>query len=821
MRSEDYIVSSFNWSYTRQNFYFFVCQFNVALDIFLIVCFIIELIMFNAYYTNNETYVGALNVNNELTLSVDNFLQYARHVKSTNNNGSKRTKRTVTNSATTTTNNSSTTSTAVNNRDKYLLNEFIVNNTRMQYYDNEHRLGFATGQYASSSVIQNVERLVIYPDIGYYTTNTNNRQTGNGTKKSNHVNKNDKRQQPTSSSLLQRSLGLLDHRRNDDSYVHSDYTRKNSPQEAWARVLSMPLFNGNNTKTILQSSKSERYYQLTFPLENCGRMYVLAGPVLPCYSIAVPWAYVCRLLQINPLVPPTDHVIPIDQAPVSWHYLKQTNNVKYVILFPENLSLMNRRDPVIQEGSIETITMFFAYDDADADIQYNNPYGCYNKHEDYDGDTNTQSIGKGVESYTEIYFNMKRQCLPCLRIKSVVPQNMLSRIMMYFLHELPSDFNMQHDNLHVLFGDHNINSEILSREIVQTLENNNTLYSTLTLNQYKAMTTEETPLNKVRRIFIIELFRRACLCVMRLVSFLDGNLNSLRVTTRIFRRQAYGLMYLTFLGERWKKIRPKIVTFARQHLTTSNYANFDDKIMYNDTRNILHEIHRLWTSVSKPVVTNCQTLIDDVTRAVYCVAGEQECTRMLDHCSLIVHSDWPNFFLGQDPYELKHIVTVLSRAKGDFDSLLLMHVTLYDRFRTEAREREWERSRSEPLTLAHRDILKRVSYEQINKYIDYTDKYVLGSKKIPKSCKHANSMKCAMQNVQYFDGHLWMDDELILPDVIRHFSLMFFSNKNIIDFLLKDSLLPRHKKRSKTIIRTVDRSPCQSTLNDDIVQNRD
>jgi len=61
---------------------------------------------------------------------------------------------------------------------------------------------------------------------------------------------------------------------------------------------------------------------------------------------------------------------------------------------------------VIQEGSIEVITTLFAYDNCDADIQFNNPYGCYNKHEDYDGDTNTHGIGKGVESQTEICYNM-------------------------------------------------------------------------------------------------------------------------------------------------------------------------------------------------------------------------------------------------------------------------------------------------------------------------------------------------------------------------------------------------------------------------------
>lgn len=700
--------------------------------------------MYNPWYTQNETHVGPLGINNELTLDVNAFLKYTQLVKSSqnwksrNSSGSNRNAESI----------QDVMSSGAVEHSRYMLNEFMVGKTRMRYYDDDHYLGFATGEYTSSSAVQNIERLVIHPDIGYYLD-----QSG--------------------------------------SKIHSDFTRKYSPQEALSRVLASPLFNGNNTKTILQSSKSERYYQLTFPLENCGRMYVLAAPMLPCYSVLQPWSHICRLFQINPLAPPSRFVVPIERCP-EWRFLASSYNVKYAILLPQNLSLMNRRDPVIQEGSIEVITTLFAYDNCDADIQFNNPYGCYNKHEDYDGDTNTHGIGKGIESQTEICYNMKRQMLPCLRSKSIVPQNMLSRLMMYFL-----ALNKKADSF---FTTEDILSEgsdakkhvqriIGSQNATDALWMIHKQYKTLLSQQY-SITNERfssEDLTRTKRIFGLELFRRVCVCLSHMHPDLSDPSNRKKmdgITTRVFRKATYGRIYQHYLAPRWWNILLKVRNFSKDFVLQTQ----SDEKTYYATRNLLHEVNKLWAPVSTSSMTNCQTLIDDVFRSIYCLFGENECTSTLDHCSRVVHEDFPHFFLGAKPFDLEYIVNVFSRAKGDFDSLLKMHLTLYERFREEARERRAESTRSVPLSLGNRDLLQRVPASKLQQHIDYADKYVLGSKRIPKSCKQANSMKWALQNIQYCDGDLWMNGKKIIHDITRHFSLVLFADTNLVRLVLDDGV---------------------------------
>lgn len=796
--------------------------------------------MFNPWYVQNETLVGPLTPRNELTLDLKSFLDYAQLVKS-NQNRSKR-----------------------NDRGKYSLNEFLVGRTRMKYFDDSHYLGFATNEYATSSVIQNIERLVVYPDIGYYTANpqqptiTDSRQTTAGesienerknagertslpkTKKTTGCKKRTKwRIQPENE---QQFGGELNTCFVPNDTTHSDFSRKYSPQEALNKVLNSPLFNGNNTKTILQSSKSERYYQLTFPLENCGRMYVLAAPTLPCYAVLQPWSHVCRLFQLNPLNPPKRYVRRLQDTP-EWMHLGEKYDIKYVVIMPPNLSIMNRRDPVIQEGSIEIITTIFAYDNCDADVQFNSPYGCYNKHEDYDGDTNTHGIGKGIEAHTEICFNMKRQTLPNHRLKNIVPQNMLARIMLYFLREAPADFERNRNtDVSRVRWQRRVSELIRSERALLTLANAKHRYDRMIARQFweehpffdsddseseRIIETErfdEYGEEKVltdytKSIFALELFRRTCYALTYLVdvdasrltnvpfekdSRMDGNTTNRNVTIiakqpqkkrtetfefaakRVFMRTEYARLYKFFLSSRLKKLARKIHTFSDTYLKEP--SRHDPKTIYDETRNILHEIHGIWSPISVSSLSNAQTLIDDVFRTVTIVFGENESTELFDHASRVVHYDFPNIFLQDLPFDREYLVTVLSRSKGDFDSLLKIHLSMYERFRTEVARTRIESSRSSLLSLGNRDILCRVEKGLPEKHVDYADKYVLGSKKIPKSCKQSNSMKWALQNVQYFDGDLWLNGRLAVKDVMRYFSMNLFADTTIVDLVLNDVL---------------------------------
>lgn len=809
--------------------------------------------MFNPWYVQNETLVGPLTPRNELTLDLKSFLDYAQLVKS-NQNRSKR-----------------------NDRGKYSLNEFLVGRTRMKYFDDSHYLGFATNEYATSSVIQNIERLVVYPDIGYYTASPlQQTSTDNPTTASESID-NERRQstdrenasalktkktqtsggkkrtkwriQPENEQSLN---GESNERLVPNDTTHSDFSRKYSPQEALNKVLNSPLFNGNNTKTILQSSKSERYYQLTFPLENCGRMYVLAAPTLPCFAVLQPWSHVCRLFQLNPLNPPKRYVRRLEDTP-EWMHLGEKYDIKYVVIMPPNLSIMNRRDPVIQEGSIEIITTIFAYDNCDADVQFNSPYGCYNKHEDYDGDTNTHGIGKGIEAHTEICFNMKRQTLPNHRLKNIVPQNMLARIMLYFLREAPPDFerNRNADTNRVRWQ-RRVSELIRSERALRTLDEAKRRYDRMIERQFSEdhpffdyddsgaedieterfdeYGEEKVLTDYTKSIFALELFRRTCYALTYLVDVdasrltklpfdkdarLDGKTTNRNVkiiakssqkkrtetfefaANRVFMRTEYANLYKFFLLSRLKKLAFKIHAFSDTYLKEP--SKHEPNTIYDETRNILHEIHAIWSPISVSSLSNAQTLIDDVFRTVAIVFGENESTELFDHASRVVHYDFPNIFLQDLPFDREYLVTVLSRSKGDFDSLLKIHLSMYERFRTEVARTRIESSRSSLLSLGNRDILCRVEKGLPEKHIDYADKYVLGSKKIPKSCKQSNSMKWALQNVQYFDGDLWLNGRLAVKDVMRYFSMNLFADTTIVDLVLNDVLFENGEEEKNLV----------------------
>lgn len=695
--------------------------------------------MYNAWYRNNETLVGPLTESNELTLDMRAFLDYARQVKSSSNPFAKKVQR---DTNLLLEDDESKQSSNLLPRNKYTLNEFMVGKTRMQYYDKSNYLGFPSAPYTSSLAIQNFERLVIHPDIGYYVD-----REGGSSEETNNENGN-----------------------------HSDYIRKYSPQEALNRVLTSPLFNGNNTKTILQSNKSERYYQLTFPLENCGRMYVMAAPMLPSYSVIQPWSHVCRLFQMNPVVFSQAHVVRIHRFPELLH-LHENYGVQHVIRLPCGISVMNRRDPVIQEGSIELITTIFTYDNCDADIQFNNPYGCFNKHEDYDGDTNTQSIGKGVESSVEICYNMKRQTLPCIRAKSIVPQNILARLMLHFLIGVNREF--ANDQL-----DREVLSKIYSKSTLAIFTLNHVHFLRLKDETYAERKDDED------KVFAVELFRRVSICT----EYITGRwrlAKNLQTARHVFGSNLLANLYMFFVTKRRTKIEHTIKNFATENLTT--LKQYED-LEADAVRNVLHEMLNLWSPVSSSLISNCQTLIDDVFRAAYCALGEQACTNALDHCSRTVHTTFPNFFLDKGIFDLEYIVNVFSRAKGDFDSLLRMMHTVNKYMRDCRTTEALESSREKPLSLGKRDFFSRVSNKLLDKYINYTDKYVLGSKKIPKSCKQANSMKWAMQNVQYFDGQLWMKGEVILSDIECYFSSSFFIETNLLNMVV-DSMIERTKDK--------------------------
>lgn len=103
--------------------------------------------MFDPWYESSAIDVGPINENNELSLDVRTFMKYVSAVKS-----QKKTSKIFSSDS---------------------MCELMVKNTRFNYFDGNNCIGIACGDYASSLILQNIERFVIHPDVGFRVQTTN------------------------------------------------------------------------------------------------------------------------------------------------------------------------------------------------------------------------------------------------------------------------------------------------------------------------------------------------------------------------------------------------------------------------------------------------------------------------------------------------------------------------------------------------------------------------------------------------------------------------------------------------------------------------
>lgn len=103
--------------------------------------------MFDPWYSGSAVDVGPIGENNELAIDVRTFMKYVSAVKS-----QKKSSKIFTTES---------------------MCELMVKNTRFNYFDGNNCIGIACGEYSSSLILQNIERFVIHPDVGFRVQTTN------------------------------------------------------------------------------------------------------------------------------------------------------------------------------------------------------------------------------------------------------------------------------------------------------------------------------------------------------------------------------------------------------------------------------------------------------------------------------------------------------------------------------------------------------------------------------------------------------------------------------------------------------------------------
>lgn len=465
----------------------------------------------------------------------------------------------------------------------------LIHNTRFNYHDGKNHIGLACGEYTDLHVLLNLRRFILQTDVGFVENNV----CGDA-------------------GLNKPVIGGPETVENSDgvdannSGVHSDLYRRQIPRESLLRLLNMPIFHGTSVKNIVQSGKSYLYYLLTYLLANCMRMYVLPGPQLPCFSAIIPLHAFCTIFDFNINALPARCLTPIHQTPYA--YLAKAHRVKYMFVFPPNVSFFDRRDPVIHDGSIDTCDKLFLTDDEYSDFRINCTLNCKNKNEDFDGDTNNPSMCKGIESHTEIKYNMRTHLMPLLRNRHIFSQNILFRLFVILATDPPYDrhFNSIH------------------RRPDRSLEQD--LYE-----------------HVVRVLWCVDIVRNQAAADRALAFFGPDNY----VLYDLYMRPNLATMH-RIIGE--LPVSP----------TNEQYVE------------MLHKLDCVWKPSARSSAANCFSLMDNMIRSMAMIQGDVSTTRFVDELLRDVHDRFPHVFTGRQPLCLTTIVNVLSMAKGNFDDILLL-----------------------------------------------------------------------------------------------------------------------------------------------------
>lgn len=659
---------------------------------------------FNPWSYKCEVMIGPIEPQNELRCTPREFIKYIDRVRQ---NKSRRTQNTET-------------------------GNMLIHNTRFNYHDGQNHIGLACGEYTDPHVLQNLKRFILQPDVGFVVANGCGGIGLSEPVTPNDGDADDDGVEGSSSTAAVKENEEEDEEEKEEQEkeeqekrrgVHSDLYRRQIPRESLTRLLDMPIFHGTNVKNIVQSGKSYLYYLLTYLLANCMRMYVLPGPQLPCFSAIVPLHALCTIFDFNINALPARCIQPIEQT--KYAYLATSLRVKYMFVFPPNVSFFDRRDPVIHDGSIDTCDKLFLTDDEYSDFRINCTLNCKNRNEDFDGDTNNPSMCKGIESHTEIKYNMRTHLMPLLRNRHIFSQNILYRLFVILALDPPY----------------------------------------------------EQSFNRIRRNGNLPVERDLYENVVRVLQSVDI------VRNKHARRRALGFfgefnfpLYELYLRPNLLNIHGVIRDFEQ----TRKSETLDSGALNELYVETLHKLDTVWRTSTKSSAGNCFSLPDNMIRSMALIQGDRCTTEFVDGLLRDVHDRYPHVFTGEEPLCFTTIANVLSTAKGNFDDILLLQRNF---------EMRLEQVNDLGVSRALMDLLMPVQKEKLQQNKQYLDNFVYGSKKVPKNSKLAVSTKWTLQNVIYYEGDLYIDGRVVLGDCFQVFSYELFMDIDAVCAVLDAVLL--------------------------------
>lgn len=470
---------------------------------------------------------------------------------------------------------------------------------------------------------------------------------------------------------------------------------------------------GGTLKHILQSNKSYLHYLNTFPLKNTFRGYIQLAQYMRGTAIGLPRHHATALFGFDEF---RDRLVITYKPKKSDCSYWPGDEFDCCVNVPLNFGIILKRDPCIHNGSVVNISTIYVCRESECnDSIHVSPYILENLNADFDGDTVTCMICRGIESSIELRECMSGTFLFGGKLRFTCTQSMTFRIF----------------------------SRLLG------------------LNDRASISNSGFALNSRETINMRYICSNPVLAKMFLFHQLDYENNESAAVRAVAVFDTWTPVYKRATSKRYKKLRRNV-----REILQNCHSNNGDSAFQSETANswsnesiwdfnVLNAMMRI--AATSEMGRNCASETSKLHATTFVNerhfdSGDVFRTWLLH--ILASNNDNDVEFMEPVPYSLTNWKIAHSGAKSSPRELRVLNE------RTESSRSTSSSPRS--------NFFSRCADSRIDTYVNYLDTFVHVSKNVPKSSYFASGLKWVTQLCDIRNGDLVMNGEVILPNVIRY-----------------------------------------------------
>lgn len=483
-------------------------------------------------------------------------------------------------------------------------------------------------------------------------------------------------------------------------------------------LLSIPTDKGGTLKQILQSNKSFLHYLTTYPLRNTFRGYIQTSSFLEPNAIGIPLRYALDIFGPNIRKPDIHHKDYNGVIKYRWNladdewwpddrfYAKFNTN--------DNFEILIKRDPCLHDGSIMPIDTIYIYSLPETECIFVSQLVLMNMNADFDGDSFTGMIVRGIEASEEVH-SVANSCM----LFGGKTRYTFSQSMVYTAFRC------------LLFDDDNDEKNCMSifRDPTDYHDKEPSIEESLRVGR----------LSRINKLNNIRAFMRERLTCENVV-------NRQRIRA-FFQNDAYADLYIEICRK---------TKLYENNTETNNKIAVDDSIKEVWTFNVLNEMLRTLDFAHNNRRKGHKFIRHMLKRFKEC--SSQWCLSVLDNV----------------PFCYANILICMSGAKGSSFALL----QLCDKYQEYIRflQNMNDSTILNECPLSSLDFFKMIDVKQSVTNRQYLDDFVLISKNVPKSSYFSSGLKWVSQLCVLRDGDLYYQNDVIMQQLENFLPLSMIAN---------------------------------------------